>query len=358
MKYSTGNKLIFKCGLTMKNRYMLAPMTNTQSHEDGTLSETELRWLTMRAQGGFGLIMTCAAHVQEIGKGFHGQLGICSDKHIEGHKILSKALKDEGSLAVVQLYHGGMRSPKEIIKTNPVAPSKIEEFGTRALTLEEVKQVRDAFITSAHRAQKSGYQGVEIHGAHGYLICQFLSKDHNNRNDEYGGNLENRSRILFEIVKGIRQQCGKDFLIGVRLSPERFGMDLEEIQLISQQLINEDKIDFLDISLWDCFKYPEDPKFKDKKLLDYFTNLDLRGVKLTVAGKINSARDVRDILESNVDFVTIGRAAILHHDFPKRVMEDINFKPKQLPVSRAYLQNEGLGEAFIQYLNRWPNFVV
>lgn len=358
MKHSAGKKITFKCGMTMKNRFMLAPMTNTQSHEDGTLSETELKWLTMRAKGGFGLVMTCASHVQEIGKGFHGQLGICSDKHIEGHKILAKAIKDEGSLAIVQLYHGGMRSPKEIIKTKPVAPSSIEEFDTRALTLEEIKQVRDDFVTSALRSQKSGYHGVEIHGAHGYLICQFLSKDHNNRNDKFGGNLENRSRILFEIVNGIRQQCGKEFLIGVRLSPERFGMDLEEIELISQQLINEDNIDFLDISLWDSFKYPEDQKFKDKKLLDYFTNLDLRDVKLTVAGKINSARDVHDILKSNVDFVTIGRAAILHHDFPKRVMEDINFKPKQLPVSRAYLQNEGLGEAFIQYLNRWPNFVV
>lgn len=358
MKHSAGKKLTFKCGITMKNRFMLAPMTNTQSHDDGTLSDAELKWLTMRAKGGFGLVMTCASHVQEIGKGFQGQLGICSDNHIEGHKILAKAIKDEGSLAVVQLYHGGMRSPKDVITTKPVAPSKIEKFDTRALSLEEVKQVIDDFVTSAHRAQKSGYHGVEIHGAHGYLICQFLSIDHNNRNDEYGGSLENRSRILFEIVNGIRQQCGKDFLIGVRLSPERFGMNLEEIELISRQLINEDKIDFLDISLWDCFKYPEDPKFKDKQLLDYFTKLDLKDVKLTVAGKINSAKDVYDILESNIDFVTIGRAAILHHDFPKRVMEDINFKPKPLPVSSTYLQNEGVGEAFIRYLNRWPNFVV
>ncbi|MBT8385593.1 MAG: NADH:flavin oxidoreductase [Bacteroidia bacterium] len=353
-----GKKLTFKCGITMKNRFMLAPMTNTQSHDDGTLSDAELKWLTMRAKGEFGLVMTCASHVQETGKGFHGQLGICSDKHIEGHKILAKAIKDEGSLAVVQLYHGGMRSPKEVIRTNPVAPSKMEKYDTRALSLEEVKQVIDDFVSSAYRAQKSGYHGVEIHGAHGYLICQFLSNDHNIRDDEYGGTLENRSRILFEIVNDIRQRCGKNFLIGVRLSPERFGMDLEEILFISQQLINEGKIDFLDISLWDCFKYPEDLKFNDKKLLDYFTNLDLKDVKLTVAGKINSARDVHDIMGSNVDFVTIGRAAILHHDFPIRVMEDIHFKPKQLPVSSAYLQNEGVGEAFIDYLSRWPNFVV
>lgn len=350
-------KLIFKCGKTMKNRFMLAPMTNTQSHKDGTLSDEEYKWLTMRAKGGFGLVMTCASHVQEIGKGFPGQLGIFDDRHIEGHKKLTKALQTEGSLAVIQLHHAGMRSPKALIKTKPVAPSNIEETDARALTLDEVKQVRNDFIKSAQRALKAGYDGVEIHGAHGYLICQFLSAKHNKRKDSYGGSLENRSRLLFEIVNGIRKECGDHFLIGVRLSPERFGMDIGEIQLISQQLINEGAIDFLDISLWDTFKYPEATEYQHKKLLDYFTDLQLKDVKLTVAGNIKSAKDVLEILDTNVDFVTIGRSAILHHDFPKKVLENNNFSPVKLPVNEAYLRKEGLGEAFINYMRRWPDFV-
>lgn len=349
--------IVFPCGAVMNNRFMLAPMTNTQSHEDGTLSEDEFHWLTMRAKGGFGLVMTCASHVQEIGKGFPGQLGIFDDKHIEGHRKLAQAIKQEGSLAVVQLHHAGMRAPKEIINTNPVAPSQLEEFDTRALTLEEVKQVRDDFITAALRAQKAGYDGIEVHGAHTYLICEFLSQDHNKRTDEYGGSLENRSRILFEIVNSIRQQCGKNFLIGVRLSPERFGMDIKEIQIVSQQLIDEGNIDFLDISLWDCFKYPEDPKYKDRMLLDYFTDLNLKNVKLTVAGKINTAKDVQEILKTKVDFVAIGRSAILHHDFPKLVMNNPGFEPVKIPVSKTHLKKEGLSDAFITYMDRWPDFV-
>ena len=336
---------------------MLAPLTNRQSHEDGTLSETELNWLAMRAKGGFGLVMTCASHVQEIGKGFPGQLGIFDDKHIEGHIKLSKEIQSYGSLAVVQLHHAGMRSPIEVIKQQPVCPSVNDEFNTRALTLEEVITLREDFIKAAVRAQKAGYDGIEVHGAHGYILCQFLSNEINSRNDQYGGSLENRSRILFEIVDGIRNTCGKNFLIGIRLSPERFGMNLQEIKTISQRFIDQGNIDFLDISLWDCFKFPEDKAYQNQTLLDHFTGLDLKDVKLTVAGKISSGRDVHSILNSNVDFVTIGRSAILHHDFPKRVLKDSNFKPKALPVSKSYLKKEGLSTTFINYMNRWPDFV-
>lgn len=349
--------LDFTCGVKMKNRFMLAPLTNRQSHEDGTLSDDEFNWLTMRAKGGFGLVMTCASHVQEFGKGFPGQLGIFDDRHIEGHTRLAAEIQSYGSLAVAQLHHAGMRSPKEVIGQQPVSPSNNKEFNARGLTLEEVRSLRDDFIKAAQRAQQAGYDGVEVHGAHGYILSQFLSNEINKRDDSYGGNLENRSRILFEIVNGIRKTCGNNFLIGIRLSPERFGMDLNEIKTISQQFIDQGNIDFLDISLWDCFKFPEDKAYQDRTLLEHITSLDFKNVKLTVAGKISSGKDVYSILNSGVDFVTIGRSGILHHDFPKQVIANPDFSPKSLPVSEAYLKNEGLSETFIDYMNRWPGFV-
>ena len=349
--------ITFSCGAQTKNRFMLAPLTNRQSHEDGTLSDDEFNWLTMRAKGGFGLTMTCASHVQEIGKGFPGQLGIFDDKHIDGHTKLAKAIQSHGSLAVIQLHHAGMRSPKEVIHQQPACPSYNEEFDTKALSLDEVKTLRDDFISASVRSQKAGYDGIEVHGAHGYILCQFLSTEINKREDEYGGSLENRSRILFEVINGIREKCGTDFLIGVRLSPERFGMDLQEIKTLSQQLIDKGNIDFLDISLWDCFKYPEDENYKNKTLLEQITALDYKNVKLTVAGKLSSGKDVHEILNSNVDFVTIGRSAILHHDIPKLIMQDSSFTPQSIPVSKDYLKNEGLSDTFIDYMNRWPGFV-
>lgn len=357
MTTALDKQLTFTCGKTMPNRFMLAPMTNTQSHNDGTLSEEEYHWLTMRAKGGFGLTMTCASHVQANGKGFPGQLGIFSDKHIEGHTRLAAKIKSHGSLAVVQLHHAGMRSPKDLIEGQPVSASSMKKHNARELSLKEVKQLKNDFVSAALRAQRSGYDGVEVHGAHGYILSQFLSADINSRTDKYGGNLDNRARLLFEIADGIRHVCGSNFLLGVRLSPERFGMKLDEIKTICKQFIDENQIDFLDLSLWDCFKLPEEKDFQDKTLLEHFTNLDYRNIKLTVAGNIRTGNDVQKILNANVDFVSIGRVAILHHDFPKLVIANPDFEPVATPVSEQYLHKEGLSDKFVTYMKRWDGFV-
>ena len=347
----------FASGQTMKNRFMLAPMTNTQSHEDGTLSQEEFHWLTMRAKGGFGLTMTCASHVQENGKGFPGQLGIFDDSHIPGHTRLAKAIQGFGSLGVVQLHHAGIRSPQELVEGGPVGPSIHEKSNSRALSLEEVHKLRDDFIQAGMRAKKCGYSGVEIHGAHGYILCQFLSSKYNVRKDAYGGSLENRSRLIFEIIEGIREACGPKFLIGLRLSPERFGMRLAETKEVCERIIDEGHVDFLDVSLWDCFKEPEETEYQGSSLLEHFTALDYKDVRLTVAGNIRTGADCLDVLKAGVDFVTIGRAAILHHNFPELVRDDKDFQPAQLPVSETYLRKEGLSEQFVNYMRCWPGFV-
>jgi 2,4-dienoyl-CoA reductase-like NADH-dependent reductase (Old Yellow Enzyme family) len=357
MKINLEEPVYFPCGIVMKNKFMLAPMTNTQSHEDGILSDDEYKWLSMRAKGQFGLVMTCASHVQFCGKGFPGQLGIFSDDHIEGHKRLTENIKSYGSLAVVQLHHAGMRSPYDLINEAPVCPSNNEEHGARELSIEEIKQLKEDFVLAALRAKKSGYDGVEIHGAHGYILSQFLSPEINKRQDIYGGILSNRARILFEIVNEIRDLCGKKFLIGVRLSPERFGLKLMEIKQVCQELINQNKIDFLDISLWDIYKMPEEKEFENRALLDYFTDFKLNNIRLTIAGKIRNGKDVDKAMQSGIDFVSIGRSGILHHDFPEKVIKNMDFKATNTPVSEQYLQNEGLGKKFITYMRRWPNFV-
>ena len=332
-------------------------MTNLQSHENGQLSDDELHWLTIRAKGQFGMVMTCASHVQEIGKGFPGQLGIFSDELMDGHKRLTANIKEHGSLAVIQLHHAGMRSPKELIGEAPVCPSDSEKHGARALSLEEVYQLRDDFVEAAVRSQKCGYDGVEIHGAHGYIIAQFLSSNINHRTDEYGGSLQNRARLTLEIIDAIREKCGAKFLLGLRLSPERFGMELAEIKTFCKQLITDDKLDFLDISLWDSFKMPEEEEHQGKSLLNHFTELDFGNTKLTVAGKIRNGSEVHKILDAGVDFVSIGRSAILHHDFPKLVMDNPDFVTVVNPVSKEHLRKEGLGEAFVTYMSGWPDFV-
>jgi 2,4-dienoyl-CoA reductase-like NADH-dependent reductase (Old Yellow Enzyme family) len=349
--------LQFKSGGRLKNRFMLAPLTNTQSHSDGTLSDDEYRWLTMRAKGGFGLTMTCAAHVQAVGQGFPGQLGVFGDKHLEGLTRLAQGIKSEDSLALVQLHHAGMRSPAELIGQPPVCPSDNAETGAVGLSTEGVEQLIEDFICAAQRAEKAGFDGVEIHGAHGYILAQFLSGTINQRQDQFGGSIENRMRPISEIIDGIRARCRPDFLLGLRLSPERFDVHLPDIIEVAKAVLAAGKIDFLDMSLWDSFKEPQDEAYQGRTLLSYFTELERGDVALGIAGKLRNPEEVNRAMASGIDFVMLGRAAILHHDFPMQMQTNNNFTPVRNPVSADYLRQEGLGEAFITYMSGWKGFV-
>ena len=349
--------LQFKSGARLKNRFMLAPLTNTQSHTDGTLSDDEYRWLTMRAKGGFGLTMTCAAHVQAVGQGFPGQLGVFDDKHLEGLARLALGIQAEDSLALVQLHHAGMRSPAELIGQSPVCPSDNAETGAVGLSTEGVEQLIEDFICAAQRAEKAGFDGVEIHGAHGYILAQFLSGTINQRQDQFGGSLENRMRPIIDIIQGIRSRCRPDFLLGLRLSPERFDVELPEIIEVAKVILAAGKIDFLDMSLWDSFKEPQDEAYQGRTLLSYFTELERCDVALGIAGKLRNPEEVNRAMASGIDFVMLGRAAILHHDFPLLMQAYNNFTPVRNPVSADYLRQEGLGEDFITYMSGWKGFV-
>jgi 2,4-dienoyl-CoA reductase-like NADH-dependent reductase (Old Yellow Enzyme family) len=343
-------------GPAWKNRFMLAPLTNSQSHADGRLSDDEFNWLTYRAVGGFGLVMTCAAHVQAVGQGFPGQLGIFSDDHLPGLSRLAAAIKAGGAVSSVQLHHAGIRSPAELIGEAPRGPSDNAEFAARALTLAEVEQLRDDFIAAAVRAERAGFDGVELHGAHGYVICAFLSPETNQRTDRYGGSLEARARLLFEIIDGVRAQTRPDFQLGVRLSPERFGLKLAEQVEVARQVLARGDIDYLDMSLWDVFKAPMDAP-DSGPLIDHFAALPRGETRLGVAGKLMSAELCRKALEHGADFPILGRAAILHHDFPLKVAADPGFQSVALPVTRAHLRAERLGPVFVDYMASWKGFV-
>ncbi|ATQ43488.1 NADH:flavin oxidoreductase [Caulobacter mirabilis] len=349
--------LSFAHGPSMRNRLMLAPLTNLQSHADGTISDDEFRWLTKRAEGGFGLTMTCAAHVQRQGQGFPGQLGIWSDDHLPGLTRLASAINATGGLSSVQLHHAGMRSPVDLIGQTPVCPSDDPETGARALTGDEVEQLTEDFIAAAVRAKRAGFHGIEVHGAHGYILCQFLSPTINRRTDRWGGDPENRARIVVDILKGVRARCGEDFQIGLRLSPERFGMELAEIRALAGQVMSADLVDYLDMSLWDAFKKPNDEAFQDRDLTGWFTDLPRGRARLGVAGKIMTPAQATDLLARGCDYVLLGRAAILHHDWPKLAEADAGFAPASLPVTRDHLRSEGLGEAFVNYMATWKGFV-
>ena len=352
------DSLPFARGPAWKNRFMLAPLTNLQSHGDGRLSDDEFNWLSYRASGGFGLVMTCAAHVQRVGQGFPGQLGIYSDEMLCGLTRLATAIHAAGAVSAVQLHHAGIRSPAELIGEQARGPSDDAALKARALSEGEIEMLIEDFVAAAMRADKAGFDGVELHGAHGYMLCAFLSPQTNRRTDRYGGSLANRARIIFEIVDGVRRATRPEFQLGLRLSPERFGLSLAEQRAIAGEFLACGRLDYLDMSLWDTFKKPMETEFAAKPLIDWFTDLSRAKTRLGVAGKLMSAQDCQRVLAHGADFPILGRAAILHHDFPRRAAVDPNFHAKPLPVTREYLEQERLGPAFINYMSGWKGFVL
>jgi 2,4-dienoyl-CoA reductase-like NADH-dependent reductase (Old Yellow Enzyme family) len=345
-------------GPAMANRFMLAPLTNMQSHADGTLSDDEYRWLVARAEGGFGLTMTAAAHVQKGGQGFPGQIGIWSDDHLPGLTRLAAGIAAAGSLSSVQLHHAGERTPQGLTGEDVVAPWDDPALPARGLSTAEVQQVVRDFIAAAVRAEKAGFNGVEIHGAHGYLLCEFLDVARNLRTDGYGSDYDGRTRIFREIITGIRAETGPAFQLGLRLSPERFGIDMGDALRFAQEVMTGGQIDYLDMSLWDCFKEPNDGRHKGKPLIAHFAALERGRCPLGVAGKIMSAERAQECLDAGADFVLIGRGAMLHHDFPVQAMADPAWQTVSYPVTRDHYRRERLGESFIEYIaSNWPSYI-
>ncbi|RZA02763.1 MAG: NADH:flavin oxidoreductase, partial [Proteobacteria bacterium] len=258
----------FSNGVTVKNRVALAPMTNSQSHQDGTFTETELTWLESRAEGGFGLLISAGARANPQGQGFPGQIGAFADEHLPGLRRFAEIAKQHEATGILQIMHAGGRAPEKLNGAQPVGPSEVHlnfpGFETpRELAEKEIEQIIEEFGLAAERAARAGLSGVEIHGANGYLFTQFFSTVNNLRKDQWGGSLENRARLLLRTVERVRKSAPKGFLVGVRIlaedNPQQKGFDIDDtLKLVGW--LNERGIDYLHLSSGNLaakpWKYP------------------------------------------------------------------------------------------------------
>lgn len=351
-----GDAIAFRHGPIWRNRTALAPLTNMQSDHDGTIGEDELHFLQMRAMGGFGLVMTCAATIQRSGTSFLGQLSISDDLHVAGLSRLAAALRAQGAVSAVQLQHAGARAVPEISGEPAVSPYADDGRGVRALTTAEVERLVHDYVAAAVRAERAGLDGAELHGAHGYMLCQFLHSKRNKRADGYGGTYEGRTRIFREIIAGIRTATSDAFQLGVRLSSERYGYSLDEAVRFAGELLADERVDYVDMSLWDCFKSPYEPAGHERRLIDIFGGLPRHSAaRLGVAGNILSSDDALECLRAGADFIFFGRGAIVHHDIARCAIDNPDFVARRLPVTRAYLADQGIGPRFQDYLIKdWP----
>ncbi len=231
-------------GMTLRNRAVMPAMGTGYGNTDGTVSDRLVRYLARRAQGGAGLIITEVCAVTPRGKGFLREIGAWSDDFISGLAGMAKAVHREGAKIALQLHHAGRETFAAAAGGTPEAPSPIPSVIMRQpceeMSGDRIAEVVGAFASAALRAQKAGLDAVEIHGAHGYLLTQFLSPFSNERTDRYGGTEENRMRFALEIVAAVRQAVGNAFPVLVRISADELikgGYDLEFAKRLAPRLV-------------------------------------------------------------------------------------------------------------------------
>jgi 2,4-dienoyl-CoA reductase-like NADH-dependent reductase (Old Yellow Enzyme family) len=350
--------LSLRPGVVARNRVWLAPLTNMQSHPDGTCSEHEERFLGMRADGGFGLVETCAAYVAQDGKAWPGELGVHDDAMVPGLTRLAARIHAGGALASVQLFHGGLRASSTVSGEPTWSASAYEEPGLvtpRAASEEDFERVLGDFAAAARRCARAGFDAVELHGAHGYLLSQMQSTVYNRRTDRWGGSLENRARLIREVTRTVRA-VAPSLVLAVRLSPEDFGqakgIDLDETIQLARWLV-EDGMEVLHLSLWRSSVATR--KRPDAHATPLFREAVGPRVRIVVAGGVWSREDADRQLAHGADAVALGRAAIANHDWPARIADG---RPiARIPVTEAHLLEEGLSPGFVDYMRNWKGFV-
>lgn len=321
--------------LRVKNRIVKSPQTTGLSNLDGSVTQRLVRHYTDLAKGGTGLVIVEYAYVDEIAsKSCHCQLGITSHEHIAGLGWLADSIKNNGARAGIQIEHCGRQRflgpPMKSASRQPW-PMLYEQFGyvPEELTIEEIQKLVTDFGDAARRAKDAGFDLVEIHGAHGYLITNFLSPHSNHRADWYGGSRENRFRFLSQIVADCRKKVGPDYPLSVRLSGSDYepeGMTIEDTIYYAQEL-EKLGVDVLHISGGDHHTMIH--QVTPMQLPVCYNTWAAEAVKKAVnipviaSGSITLPKYAEDIISSGkADFVGLARPLWADAEWTKKALED------------------------------------
>jgi 2,4-dienoyl-CoA reductase-like NADH-dependent reductase (Old Yellow Enzyme family)/NADPH-dependent 2,4-dienoyl-CoA reductase/sulfur reductase-like enzyme len=316
----------------IRNRIAMAPMTSGYSSEDGYVTQTLIDFYLERANAGAGLITVESCYVDKRGKGFLGQLALDDDRYIPELRRLTDSMKATGAKGILQLIHCGRQTSTSLCGQQPVAPSPIPcpviQEMPRELSADEVENIIQAFVDAAHRAKQAGFDGVEIHAAHGYLLNQFLSSYSNRRSDTYGGSLFNSSRMLLEIVAKIKEQVGREYPVLCRLSADEFvtgGLTLSDTKLIAGWLQNSG-LDAISVSagVYETAYRIIPPMDVEEGSLVHLAHGIKESVSIPVfaVGGINTPSYAdRILIEGKADMVLLGRALLADHEWAAKAQK-------------------------------------
>lgn len=239
--------------LKLTNRFVRSATWEGLADENGDCTFELVNRMVELARGRVGLIITGHSYVDPAGQATPYQLGADKDERIDGLSEMTEAVHREGGCIMMQLAHGGLKAEPQLTHTSPVGPSTGEglvESPGKEMTTDDIHQVVTSFGQAAQRAKAAGFDGVQIHAAHGYLLSQFLSPAINQRTDDHGGSVENRARIIFEVLRNIRQVVGRNYPILIKINSEDFlenGLSITDF-LATAAMLGEAGIDAIEVS--------------------------------------------------------------------------------------------------------------
>ncbi len=320
-------------GLSLKNRLVMPPMATGMATEDGGVTGRHIKHYATRAKGGVGLIILEHTYVSEDGKAHRGQTGLYDDRLIPGLKHLVEVIHAEGAKVIIQLTHAGAKASRIVTGKQPSGPSNIilpnSSEAPRSLTIPEIKTLIVRFGEAAHRAVEAGFDSVELHGAHGFLLCQFLSPYANQRHNKYGGNLAERLLFPTEVIKEVKNKLGENTPLFYRFGADDMlegGLTRQEAKLAAQHL-EQVGVDVIDVS--GGIGGDGQRSFTEQ---GYFVPL-AEGIKEVVKVPVIGVGNItepeyadRIIREGKVDMVAVGRTLLSNPEFPRQAAQKLGIK--------------------------------
>lgn len=325
----------FKSGVQVRNRLMMPPMTTFSADDNDFVSDEEIAYYSERA-GGVGTIITACAYVSKNGKGFDGQMSIEDDNTISRLKELSEVIHEGGAKGIVQLYHGGRIAVPDLIpggetvSASAVVPLSDRGFYSidqtpRALETKEVYEIIEDFAQATRRSIEAGFDGVELHGATGYLLQQFVSPHSNLRTDEFGDRHLFAVKLIEAVKAVVAEHATEPFMIGYRFSPEEPetpGITMKETFTFLDTLIETEGLDYLHMAATNAWAKARRGVSSEKSRTELIAEHVNGRLPVIGVGSIQKPEDASLVLEKgNMDFAAVGRALIVDPEWVEKIQD-------------------------------------
>ncbi|MDM5360619.1 NADH-dependent flavin oxidoreductase [Peribacillus sp. ACCC06369] len=323
-------------GTVLKNRIVVAPMTTYSAQEDGLVSDQELAYYKRRADGP-AMFITAAAAISPVATSFPRQMNVYDEQSIAGLTQLSKTIKSKGAKAILQLHHGGSESlpsctgGERMVSPSGIIASVYKEMGgeyiPRPMSHTEIISTIQDFGRATRHAIRSGFDGVEIHGANGYLLQQFFSPHSNRRRDQWGGNLENRMHFPLAVIAEVKRirdlYADKDFIIGYRFSPEEpeeGGMKMDDTAALVDKLASQE-LSYLHLSVKNVWSMPRSGLNMGLTRTEIIRDIIAGRTSFISLGSINTPEEANAVLEKNIPLFALGRELLMEPDWAAKIKE-------------------------------------